>query len=517
MSSTLALLVMALLAFSWFVPLAYVNRRSDPTRTKRGLTTEQQEEFFAMTEGLSTEFRADLELNLVESQPPSTRSHYQRRLEYLYSDLNHVRYRFPESYAASGPMTLERMLASAFIYTKLDELSLQLRVLRAASPVRPRWAARQLEELQLRIPRIGCNEALAPDLSGYYDGLRDLIFSGRGESSVANIAWLEENIKQMTSPLQLPAVAGLLARLSVPQGHFDSLLLQYESTLNKLGASDRELGQITASHLLTTSTRNLLESTANKGIGTTGLLSSYRQFILNSSEEAACSDSTVSWQSIVEDYNQLLVAFHANEAVPALSLNDIQTHSYNGGGASERPLPDASASEALLSKMYQLRIRKPDSFDLSDNASESTWESYTTDFLRSTGQIDPRTAACSDCAYFQKTKLLLSGFDLVAPVALKLRLLRALVDSLEHSSLQTSDPELWAFQAKLVLNLARNTTRAQNDQLNDMRASGVFIPLAPSPMGTEIRQYLEESNAVLQAYAKADELFNNRFSAPYLP
>jgi hypothetical protein len=516
MSSTLVLFGTILLSFLWFFPHAYLSSESESAHTTQAISTEQREEFLAMTEGLSNEFRADLELNLVESQPPSTRVQYQQRLESLYLDLNHVHYRFPQSYAASGPMTLERMLGSAFSYTKLDELSLQLRILRAASPVRARWAARRLEELQLQIPSIGCSEALTPDVSEYYDSVRDLTFSSRGESSVTNVAWLGENIQHMNSPLQLPALASLLARLNIPPEQFDSLLLQYELTLNKLRASDRELGQITASHLLTTSTRNLLESAARSGVGGTRLLGSYRHFIVSSSEESACSDSTVSWQSIVEDYNHLVVDFHA-DGVPVLVLNDVKRHSLNGGGAKERPLPDDSTSEALLSKMYQLRTQGSALVNSSDNASESAWASYTADFLRLSDQIDPRDAACSDCAYFQKTKLLMSAFDLVPLVPQKLRLLRALVDSLEHSGLQSSDPELWAFQVKLVLNLARKTTKAQKGQLNDMRANGMFIPLAPSPVPTEIRQYLGESNSALQAYVKADELFNNRFSAPYLP
>jgi hypothetical protein len=62
--------------------------------------------------------------------------------------------------------------------------------------------------------------------------------------------------------------------------------------------------------------------------------------------------------------------------------------------------------------------------------------------------------------------------------------------------------------------MARKMTPDQEQKVRQMRKTQEFIPMLPSRMGSEIRQYLREANPVLRAYVMADELMHTTFQSP---
>ena len=110
----------------------------------------------------------------------------------------------------------------------------------------------------------------------------------------------------------------------------------------------------------------------------------------------------------------------------------------------------------------------------------------------------------------------MEGFDLISQPNLKEEVLRALMDSLAESNLQNTKPQLWAFQVKLVLNMARKLTPEQERRKKQLLKGQELLPLMASPLSAQIRQsFVDSSNLTLQLYAQTDEELHVPFSAPY--
>lgn len=177
-------------------------------------------------------------------------------------------------------------------------------------------------------------------------------------------------------------------------------------------------------------------------------------------------------------------------------------------------LPNASATDDLLGAMYKLRSVS-DSSDDAENAAR--WDQLA-DQIASAADVTPAINGCDECARFFQRKVLLAAFDL-CPNGLprKLKLLDSVVDLLADDSAQESDPLLWALQAKLMANLARPVTKADETKLKRLTSNQAFLPFVPRLPAFVVRDALRRANNdIINGYLAADVLSKKDFDAPFL-
>lgn len=487
----------------------------------------QVSQFLDRVESLPVDYRADLQLNALESQKTGVRVQYWALIRRLYSDLTAAANPYPLGYAANGRYTLERILGGASAYTKLDALTLRMRALHVAFPIDSLWATEQLKQTHLSLPAAGCTEALVPDVSTYYETVTDFFFQRGRTAPFGDILWLGEHIRNLSSPLPLTDIAVILAHVNASKDDLDFLTLQFEATLQRLRATDRELGWLTHVQSMTAlqfpeAISALLERLRHDGVREELLLASYRQFLMNSLSNERCLDSITDWPAIQTEFNDLVEKDVRSTPIQHITMSDVAQQTGSGTRANEHPLPDSDESESILTKMYLMRIeRTPLVQSLSgfgDSQHTSAWDSYSKQLIELADGLDVFGAPCTECVWYFREKVLLDGFDLVpeGPAA-KNKLMEAVVEQLARDPTKLTQPLLWGLQMKIVLNLARPVAKAQADQLKKLSEDQGFIPFAPSPMHEEIREYLRQTNnEILNAYLSADLLFSNTFSAPYL-
>ena len=465
---------------------------------------------------LQIEYRADLQLRILERQHTTKSRGYQDTITLLYDDLATATNPYPQDYAARGLDTLEREEADALMLSHLDGLSLRMRLLHDTSGDMPSWTKQRLKEIRLTLPPTPCTSPSVPIPDSYYNTVGDIIFPHDRGVSLHDISWLESTISLARSPMQLPSLAELIARIPLTPEEMARIATAYAADLQAVTATDRELGYLMGSRNFPDSLSKVLSRLNHDHNPTQHLVQAYLQFLRNSMKARPCQDTKTNWVSIVRTFNEMTAA----------QGNDPETLTAEGLGrqqpaadrAIETSMPGSDADD-LLGKIFRLRTAKDSSllslFGLEDRNDEMN--SYGNDLVQLANRLLSAPSTCHTCAAQRAEQILLDTFELLPDGQTREQVLERVVSLLSSNPLQETMPSLWNVHFSLLLNMARPVAEEQRKQLTRLRQQDTFAPFVPSTMQAEIRRSLVGShNSVMASYVRVDELLGTPFYAPYL-
>jgi hypothetical protein len=359
-------------------------------------------------DALPIEFRADIQLQAIESGALPQGERAQDVLERLIESAGTVKDAYPLGRVFLTAQSVENESSNATkTLNDLDALSIKTRAILALSTMERPKALQALREVKLLIPPTTCTSALIPDVAKYYGTLELLAaatFSDAEKRRGADAAWYEENVRNVSSTLQLVPVADFLVRTRLPTEQFERISVQYAATLQTLRATDRELAWIEVpravgpgeralfdgEHQLIDAIRKLAMERLRRSLSADALVSSYREFLVHSSEQIPCADLTADWPAILEAFNRMRGDVGVSERIPALALGDLQRKSSAGDRTQMRMIPDIAGVFPLFAKIYALR-EKAGMHATAEQLQVDTeaWNSAAAELLKKLDAYDP--------------------------------------------------------------------------------------------------------------------------------
>jgi len=498
-------------------------------RPKKEMNAEQDPalQLFHSADSLPVEFRADIQLDAIESAKLPAGTNIETQLEQLFRDAENANFKYPMRtiHAAVGGETMENELTSALAFFNLDTLSIQIRIARQMLKHNRLKAKKELQEIRPQISVVSCESPLVPSLANSYNQLGLLavdMFPSSGKSRSDYADWLLAQIQGITSASQLAPVAQLLLNATLTKNDLERLMVSYSSAVRQLKTTDRELAAIEDNpdgeeHTLRGALRRLVDRNLAVGIWSGTLLDSYRAFLLSNGTQIACAEAASNWKRIMEDFNSLAHQINGGQNVPTLDLHDLGRSEGIAEHARFHQLPQTGDFDQIFGTIVEVRTKEQSNTPAEREARVKTLESVYADFLNKADAFDPSKAPCEECAYFKKAKLLLIFFDQAPSPHYQLQVLDRLTSVLSTSPLQSDWRVLWLFQVKLLLNFSRTPSKEQSRQIEALKASGGLIPMLPSSLGPQILASMKQSSDfVMFMYASTDEVFKTKFFAPYL-
>ena len=475
----------------------------------------------AHASSLRVEYRADLQLRVLESQHQSVWRQYRDMVKALYEDLSNATTPYPQDYATREELdTLERAEAAGLMSSHLDGLSLRMRLLRDTAHEMPAWAANRLKDVRLVIPPTPCTSATVPIPNAYYEAVGDLIFPHNRSATPRDLSWFEETIWLARSPMQLASLADLIASIEVAPKDLGSLTTAYERALRNAKATDRELGYLMNmnARTLPNALLKMLQRLDHEHIPTQPLLHAYLVFLNNSMDATRCQDSRTDWASIARDSDDIATEMRGGNP-EKLNLQNVNHQQLSTDSAIVTAMPGGEEATALEGKIYLLRTGKESSlhslFGLEDRTSEMN--SYADRLIQLATRISEEPSSCQICSHLRAEKILLDTFDLMPDGAKREDVLERVTGLLSSDATQETMPSVWNVYFNILLNMARPIADKQSDQLKKLRQEDVYTTYVPGTMQAEIRQALVNShNPVMVAYVTVDEALGTPFSIPYL-
>ena len=473
-------------------------------------------------DSLPIEFRADIQLNAVESGALPPGEVAKGVVERLIESAGGAKNAYPLGRAFLTADTMENDLSSATqTLSALDALSVRTRAISALTKMDRAKALVALREIQVHIPPTTCASALIPDVTTYYEKLGALAgtaFSSVETNNGENVAWYEDNIRNINSALQLAPIAEFLSRAPLSTEQFDQLSNAYAAAFAGLRATDREMAWVYAEDRLPNAILELATRRKRGALPIDVLFLSYRDFLVRSAEETRCGDQSANWEVIVAAFNHGRESLSLAERVPALTANDVQRKGAQGDRAQMRMIPDVKEFDLLFGKIYALREKSGARATPEQQAVDTeAWESDAAQLLRSLDEYDPSKKGCVECAEIAKVRMLLGFFDFCPDDALKGKILSRLVKSLATTPLQTQEPVEWLFHMKLLLNISRKARAEQIKKIQKLTDEGRNLNLLPSNLAGRIRDEMKRAgDYTMYVYVDADEIFGNGYYSPYL-
>jgi hypothetical protein len=259
---------------------------------------------------LPPEYKADLGFTILNadavSLPPA-----QRRS--LLDDIFHSATRSHYPYGltqASAQIQHPDIVAGLLGNSKLDALEIQTRTIERALPHTPQFAGQLFEEMKLKEDRASCSDANVEDVSPFYLTAAKIIEDRRittvfGEDKESYLASLVANMK---IPAEIAPLAELIASVPLPTDQMSQIEGAFDSALNKITASDREMTAAEDDGNLAHAIDLLSSKFTQTGVSPGRLLAAYRGFLVRNLTPESCSDRSLDRATIALSFNALLIS-----------------------------------------------------------------------------------------------------------------------------------------------------------------------------------------------------------------
>jgi hypothetical protein len=378
-------------------------------------------------------------------------------------------------------------------------------------------ARRLFGEIRLDVPSSPCASPMLYEVSDFYSLLDAVVrqtFTAKEKQKGEHVTFIESQIRSIRSPIQLVPMAALLARAELSKEALERLTSEYSSVLQRIQATDRELGALARDQSLEKALSLLAGRHPEQTSAVIGLLRAYRIFLVRSSRPAVCGDFAADRLDIVEAFRRLQKEHGAEPSVATLVVDDLKPDR-TAESAQVEPLPVPSEFGGLLGRLMERRQRRASQQPQSEESQSSEWEMDVSDFLTKVDGLDPAGTKCHACVFHEKADLLLIFFDFTPRGRLKERVLDHLVRFLATDAMQEESPLEWLLRVKLLLNLSRKPSEEQQKQIAELEKQGKMLTMLPSDAGAEILEAMKRSkNYVMYLYASSDGLLKNEYASP---
>jgi|GEM_PF-5352234 len=501
-----------------FLLCATVGLAQESAPNPIAITTPHQmklEDLLDRVSSLPPEYKADLGFTILDGAAPSLSPRQQRS---LLEDIFHsaAGSHYPYGLAgASSPMHND-LVAGMLGNSKLDALEIQARSVERALPLSPQFAERMFEEMSLKEDRAFCTDANVEDVSAFYTVAAKIIEDRRiktvfGEDNEPYLLSLVSNTK---IPAEIAPLADLISAARLAPDQLSQIESVFDSALNRITASDREMTAAEEGGNLTQAIHHLSSKLAQAGINPGRLLTAYRSFLLRSLTPESCSDYSLDRNVIARSFNALLPdSLKSSADLAPLTAAQLES----GSKGASAPTPGAIIDPKIMTRLYRIAAAEAaGSTEVYRNDQPSTIipeASDADDVIKYAVSRQPAADECPVCDFEEKAGLLTALVQLLPPGSELEKAVYAEVDYLSLNDMQKDDPVAWLHLFKKLLNASRKMNDQTNNTLTARAKKGTLMPLdIPSAAAQEIRKALRGSDdPIISTYTSADDLLHLPF------
>src|SRR5262249_32886489 len=183
------------------------------------------------------EFGADVLIRRAQSERVRDKVWKREMLEEAFRLASKSEQQVKRTYSGSQMDTREGYLALA-LTQNLDALSLQSRTVLAMLAVDKKRARAMFSEISpdLKLPTLNCEDALVPDVSGYYDRMQRVAretFTSAEIRESAVLWFAQRYTESLTSPVQVGPLAKAISALNLPSDQLTVLLRSFCDSLKR--------------------------------------------------------------------------------------------------------------------------------------------------------------------------------------------------------------------------------------------------------------------------------------------
>jgi hypothetical protein len=313
------------------------------------------------------EFRSDALLRIVQSsaiRDPETKA---RLTEEAFRLASRSQYPFKRvGLPGSKVDTREGYLAAAY-ELNLDALSLQCRAIRTMIPLSPLKAREMFRTIEVpKLPEKKCEDALLPDISEFYDTLREVAqrtFTAKQVAEGEQSRFLEMYVESFTSPVQVGPVAKMIRGLTPGALQLDFLVHSFSTALAKIAADDRSFSYAMGSPA-GREVGDLVATCKRQAVVPDQLLRAYREYLIRHLGGRRCVDSVMrgntprATPNYVEWFNTNL-RLQGTEELQPISDDSIKP-AHVDGRANYYEYWQTPQARQLLDGARQLQFGSPD-------------------------------------------------------------------------------------------------------------------------------------------------------------
>jgi hypothetical protein len=471
-----------------------------------------------IAEHLPTEYRADLELEVLESAALN-RDYKKRVLVGLFRQSLQAQHAYPQRDAIRSTFTRHKQIAMAEAVLKLTTLDIQTRIIRQMMPISPSESVKLLRSINLEVPSFTCASPLIYNVDDYYQlveqqAQREIKDNPRDPTLQGDL--LTSVLSQVKSPVQLAPAVDMIAHLDVSRNALDVFATSLSHTMEQMNVSDRELEALEQRGLLTRAVDSLVTKMVEAKLPTLGVLQSFRTLLTKSLSAPRCVDRSADRKAIAERFDTLLTKSGVQGTVPSLGPAEIRSTEI-AGAANTDSLPEGSEftplSRAILKarnlSVTQEMKSQPDDLRATQDIIE--------EFVEKLEAIPDDAHNCEPCTFYLKSERYLFLVDSAPQGPAFDHALHSYIAFLSRSNMQTSNPIEWLFNVKHLLNLSRPATAEQMDKLVAFAKGGIMPTGLPSPAAEEIKRVIGDSgNELLKTYLVEQNTLKLRYFSPFI-
>lgn len=479
-------------------------------------STPEQKRFDVLLDRVSSlppEYKADLGFTILDAAATSL-SPAQRQS--LLDDIFHsaARSHYPYGLTQASAQVLHPDLVAGLLgNSKLDSLEIQTRTIERALPLTPQFAGQLFEEMTLKEDRASCTDANVEDVSPFYLTTAKIIEDRRITTvfDEDKESYLSSLVANMKIPAEIASLAQLIASVPLTADQLGQIEGAFDSALNKITASDREMTATENDGNLTHAIDLLSSKFAQAGVYRGRLLVAYRGFLVRSLTPESCSDRSLDRAVIARSFNALVpVSLASSPDLAPLSAAQLEPQSK---GASA-PRQTAPYDVPMMTKLYRIAAAQAaGSTEVYRNGQPSTIvpvSSEVDDVIKYAVSLQPAADECPVCDFEAKGALLNVLVQLLPPGSELEKAVYAEVDYLSLNDMQKDNPVAWLHLFKKLINASRKMNDQTMNTLTTRAKKGTLMPLdTPSAAAPEIREILRRStDPVISTYTLADDLLH---------
>lgn len=366
----------------------------------------------------------------------------------------------------------------------LDRLSLEIRAVRAMLAVDKQLGRELFTQIpEPQLPTLSCDDALAYDVSGFYDTLRQVAqesFAPKEKRQGNHTDFVLTYVEGMKSPAQIAPILGLLSSIESTPDQLAVLVHAFSNTLKKVSGDPRSFYFSLRYDGTASSVQQLVAACKQKGVSTGELLEAYRAYLIRNLGANQCAETqTKRGKELTDAY-----LAKVNEWIGTpIEADDVRPSRIEGSAKIHEYWASPKARE-LMRKYKSLRFAGGSEIPEAERKTEA-WGRALQEFMNDLDGWNSDEETEAD--YFNQKCALYEALIEITPAGLmRTKVLQDFIRYLRDTNIQNESRMEWMQHAGSLLQAAGSP--------NSTGQGGLFEMLRDS------------GDATLQLYARLQEL-----------
>ena len=463
---------LALVLSSAVVTTGLTPQRAPAVRPQSSEVKQQQrtrvDDLVRLARSAPPEIGADGLIRLAESDLVTGKARKRELLEEAFRLAAGAGQPFKRLYVGGEVDTRAGYLGHAFSL-QLDALTLQCRAVRAMLAVDKQKAREIFATIppRLKLPPLGCEDALVYDVGIFYDTLRMVAaetFSAEEKGQDLHVQFVNSYVDAMASPSQVGPVSIAITSLNPTAPQLSLLVGTFGRALKQIAGDDRSFTySMTRDASVFNAVKELAVASERKNVPPRELLEEFRSYLVRHLSGKRCADNlsgpSPEEPRYVEAANNILrldTPISPDETKPAEIGGRVNTYAYWKS-------QDARRLSAKIRKLRFGRGARPLTDAEKDNPE---WRTELADFLTDLANWNGRGEKAEADFFHQKSVLYVASLKLLPPGQQQEVVLQSYLAFATNSTMQKESPVEWLMQVRPLIEQARSL--AGNDRARFM-------------------------------------------------